>query len=891
MCTWAVVLSSAFAQTDVRWHFEEASHRAFVRVWLPPNSTPVGRPVRLPFPDAPLLANAAGLRAYDVTSDREVAVQGAGKEVLLDPGQVVAPGQERRFYLYLCPKPGPVPLAARVDATWHVEAEKYTAHVNPQQGGAITSLVLKEGGERVEALGDGIHWWVGRNPQITQKGFGALPIETTASGPVFTALRVTYPNLLAEGNSLVTDYRFFKDFIEIDHRYNAKQKARLEWLKLPVSVRATGQMPGLFSNSRATDGAMLTSGSSNRWIADPWWHDVSYAGERPFGLGVIARNVLAGGGLFYMDSIKPNEFEWIYAEPFGWQKTYDIESDFEVKLTVVPHPAGKGRYVDTLAKREGETGCSVSAVQAKGGPAIDSDKDGLPDLVELERGTNPDCADTDGDGVVDGQDSDPLKGPPLKLKVSLPAFKAQPTRYPQTLAQVKPVLGVPTLVLDGKPYGPMTYTRCAGTWEQLAEMGNRNFPVHFEMVGRVGWPGEQAVTFKRLDEQLNRFLDQVPNARIILRLYLCSPPHFARDYPDETLTFNDGSRTHFTKWYAMTDRPLEERGYPSFASELWRQKTAEALFHYVTHVRQSEYSRNVIGYFICGGGTEEWYYWGDYDHNKHAVDFSKPMLRAFRDYLRASYEGDVSKLRAAWRDPKADFGAALPPDPRSRRAPEAACFWESQRVRDYYYVHNKAMEDSLLIFSRAAKQACNGEQLVGMFHGYLQNHYLLEGGQATLKDLLNSPDVDFWSGPPQYNRRGHGEHGCVRFLMASLKKHGKLWISESDIRTNFVEPDPNNPALHGRPPDLDESLACLKREFAHQLCEGGNGWWFQMGKNWYHHEPILSLFDQMQRCGEAAMGFDRTSDTDIAAVVELESLLTAPPWPVSSSLLDAFKVQ
>ncbi|MBM4085384.1 MAG: hypothetical protein FJ272_11390 [Planctomycetes bacterium] len=39
------------------------------------------------------------------------------------------------------------------------------------------------------------------------------------------------------------------------------------------------------------------------------------------------------------------------------------------------------------------------------------------------------------------------------------------------------------------------------------------------------------------------------------------------------------------------------------------------------------------------------------------------------------------------------------------------------------------------------------------------------------------------------------------------------------------------------------------------------------------------------------MGFDRTSDTDIAAVVELESLLTAPPWPVSSSLLDAFKVQ
>jgi len=84
---------------------------------------------------------------------------------------------------------------------------------------------------------------------------------------------------------------------------------------------------------------------------------------------------------------------------------------------------------------------------------------------------------------------------------------------------------------------------------------------------------------------------------------------------------------------------------------------------------------------------------------------------------------------------------------------------------------------------------------VGMFHGYLQNHWYLEGGQATLKDLLASPDVDFWSGPPQYNRRGPGEHGCIRFLPASLKKHGKLWISESDIRTCFSEPNPGNPAL------------------------------------------------------------------------------------------------
>ncbi len=877
------------AQTpDVRWHIEGAGRRALVRVWAPATDGQVDRPLRIAG-----LAGQGGMRAWCLKPEREIAAQASGEDLLLDPAQPLAPGEERRYFVYAQAQSGPAPPAARVDETGVVETPKYVAKVDARRGGAITSLLLKDGGRRVETLGEGIRWWVGRNPQVTQESFGTVSVERVAAGPVFAAMRVVYPDLLAAGNSFAVEYRFFKDFIEADYHYRAVRPARLEWLKIPVSLRATGRTPGLFSNAAVKDAPMLVEGPSNKWIMGERWHDVSYLGDEPFGMGVAARGILRGG-LFYMDSVKADEREWIYAEPFGWKNPVDIESDFDVRFTVVPHPAGKGRYADTLAKVEGAAGFSISAFQEKGGPMIDTDADGLPDLAELERNTNPNCADTDMDGLADGQDPDPLKGDAPALRIQWPGFTAKPAPQPQSIAQVKPVQGVPTLVIDGKPYGPMIYTRCAGTWEQLGQIADRNFPVHFEMVGSVGWPGAQEETFRRIDERLGRFLDQVPNGRVILRLYVCSPPRFAKDYPEETLTFNDGGRGHFTKWYAMKDRPPEERGYPSFASELWRQKTAEALYHLVTHVRQSAYAKNVIGYFVCGGGTEEWYYWGDYDHNKFCVDFSPPMLKAFRDYLRVKYEGDVGKLRAAWGDPQCDFGAALPPGPQRRRSPGAGVFWDpakDQAVRDYYYVHNKVMEDSLLIFSRAVKQACNGEQLVGMFHGYLQNHWLLEGGQATLKDLLNSADVDFWSGPPQYDRRGQGEHACVRFLMASLKKHGKLWISESDIRTCHSETAPGNPALYGRPPDMEESLACLTREFAHQLCEGGNGWWFQMGKNWYHHEPILSLFDRMQRCGEAALAFDRASDTDIAAVVDLDSLLTGPPWPVSSALLDAFKVQ
>jgi hypothetical protein len=873
---------------DAPWHFPESPRRVLVRIAAAEPGTTLGRPMKFACPTM----SDANLRAWDLDAGQEIPVQRVAEDVFVDFGRPIDYGSSARCLVYACPTERQSTPIARLEDDGRLETRGYVARFDLAGGAVLKSLALKHDGQLVETLGGGVTWQLGGKPQIRSQAFGRLPIEQTTAGPVFLGLRAVYPKVLADDNHLAVDYRFFRDFVEIDYTYHAARPVDLKALRTTVSLAATGDRTGLAANSRTPERSMLVSGKANQWIQDPRWHDVSYLGPQGFGMGVIARK--APGGLYYMDSVKPGEHEWIYAEPFGWKDAKRVDSDFSVQLTVVPHSAGENRCRDTLAKLDASAVCTVSVPQSQGGPPIDTDGDGLPDLDELAAGTNPSCPDTDGDGLPDGRDPDPLRGTPPVARLDLPTFEAAPTSQPQTIAQVRPVGGVPTLVLDGKPYGPMTYTRCAATLEQLGQIGDRGFPVHFEMVGGVGWPGEQDQVFERLDKRIAQFLEQIPNARIVLRLYVCKPPHFVRDYPDELLRFSDGSTQHYTKWYAMTDVPLAERGYPSFASEVWRRGTAEALYRYVTHVRQSSYSRNVIGYFVCGGGTEEWYYWGDYDHISYACDFSAPMLRAFREHLRRKYGGDVARLREAWQDPTADFGSAMPPGAAPRRFGASGAFWNAEqmnRMRDYYYVHSKVMEDSLLVFARAVKQACRGEQLVGMFHGYLLNHSPLEGGQATVKELLNSPDVDFWSGPPQYDRRAHGEHACNRFPGASFKAHGKLWISESDIRTCYSELRSTNPSLYGRTPDLDESLAVLKREYAHQLCEGANGWWFQMGKSWYHHEPILSLFHQMQEVGEAATAFERSSDTDIASVVDYESLFNGPSSPVSSSLLAAFKVQ
>lgn len=169
-------------------------------------------------------------------------------------------GAKRRYLLYRGPDAAATASVARL-RDQVVETDRYQATIDRSRGGILGSLVLKEGSRRIETLSDGLTWWIGRQNAVRPEKFAGLQLEQSGQGPVFLGLRVEYKGVLDPANSLRVDYRFFRDFVEVDYHYATAKPVDLTWLKIPVSLRTTGTAAGSYSNSRQHDTAMQTTGA------------------------------------------------------------------------------------------------------------------------------------------------------------------------------------------------------------------------------------------------------------------------------------------------------------------------------------------------------------------------------------------------------------------------------------------------------------------------------------------------------------------------------------------------------------------------------------------------------------------------------------------------------
>lgn len=448
-------------------------------------------------------------------------------------------------------------------------------------------------------------------------------------------------------------------------------------------------------------------------------------------------------------------------------------------------------------------------------------------------------------------------------------------------AEIRSLGGVPTLFVDGVAKGPMAFRigesdRTKASPAQLKILADAGIEIFLPMVA-TGDPARAAATMAELDREVAYILDAVPSARIMPWLKIFPYAEFATKFPDEVITFDDGAKGPYTSPGMMRLSDPKTPRY-TFASESWKRETAGLLGQVVQHVNSAAYSDRIIGYFLFAL-CYEWSYFWDWDKENRAIDYSPAMLRLFRAWTRKQYGGDVRALRRAWKDENVRFETLQLPSKEDKNRTDFGWFWSpdaSQRVIDYFRCHADAVADKLIHFSKLIRRESRGRVVTGAFYGYLQNQDYIYGGQARFKQVLRTEELGYWCSPFTYENKGPGDHPSARFLLKTLKDHGRLWFAECDT---FMH-DTAKGALrhHGYPQTTaEQSIEVIKRDFSYVLCEGMQAWWvdWSQGPSFYK-EPVISMLARMQKIGRAALGFPRGSATDIAAVVDEESILTTP---------------
>ncbi|MBN2450082.1 MAG: beta-galactosidase, partial [Lentisphaeria bacterium] len=454
----------------------------------------------------------------------------------------------------------------------------------------------------------------------------------------------------------------------------------------------------------------------------------------------------------------------------------------------------------------------------------------------------------------------------------------EPRRTGITSAAVAPLRGVPALTIDGKPHNGMVYTAYGPSTQVFAEFARAGVTL-FSICGtptesgyglsRTSWTAPDVYDFSQLDERVMMVLGAAPEARIFPRLYLHAPKWWSDQHPDDLVLADPGDGN--PKLFLHSGgKPA-----PSWASQAWRQDTIRGLERLIEHVRTSPYADRIIGYHLASGTTEEWMMWGA--NENEWVDYSPVNAAAFRNWLRRRY-GQEERLRRAWNDPRVTFGNARVPTRQQRAASALGALRDpdkEQPVIDFTLYNSDLVAETIATFAAAVKEMTGRTKLVGVFYGYLLQlcgeQRQQNAGHLALERVLACPDVDFLSSPTSYAFRQLGGKGTSHFmsLTDSVKRHGKLWFDENDIRTSL---SPGDVGGWGKPENLAGDLLQQDKELANVLANGVAQWWFDVGRNRYDDPALMAHIAGLVAAADRAAEGHRGPVDQVALAVDESSL-------------------
>lgn len=441
-------------------------------------------------------------------------------------------------------------------------------------------------------------------------------------------------------------------------------------------------------------------------------------------------------------------------------------------------------------------------------------------------------------------------------------------RVPLADARIAGLERVPRIIVDGKAYPAMRFEHGAHTQfvtEESLDIAGRvhspSNPLVDIQLGRSAWfcNADGTCDFSLYDTFIMSYLSRYPDARFIV--------HWAVDTAGTRGSMREWLLAHPSEWakdFAGSTQSGTYQGtnvVASMASQPWQDAVADVTMKFVDHIRRSPYADRVVGLMPSCGISSEWMYWGS--QARGFMDYSEPFQDGFRKFLREKY-GTLAALNRAWGRKLASWDeAAIPgkPERMKRKYRNFLTAPEHQAITDMREFLNKTVSDAILKVLRAVKVGSSGKMLAGVYYGYSMYvsgpYFGPFSGHHALGRLLESPDLDFLFSPCRYDDRGPGGASGAMMPIASMRRHGKLYMDEADNRLV------HSWNTSGKAWTLRESRSVIEREFAFALATGSGLGWLDFGEGWLPYDSRLcAVFENCMRLskeltGENGIGQDR----------------------------------
>ena len=411
---------------------------------------------------------------------------------------------------------------------------------------------------------------------------------------------------------------------------------------------------------------------------------------------------------------------------------------------------------------------------------------------------------------------------------------------PDSVAKVEVDGGIPRLFIDGKPRVPHIHfgdvsNPARAYFRQFGEHDVKLHVVALRNITRHLWTGYKEYHLDRVDDILWDAVVRDPEGYFIVNIDVTPYPSWHEDFPEDAAQDADGV-------YAVSRH--DRVAPPDYWSEEYREQVYDLIRTFVEHIHKQPYGKAVVGYFISGGEDGQ-FYW---QVGRQTIqDGNAPgSLPLFRRWIRERYP-DLDELRSTWGDPKITY-ETIRPGIQNAKYPGA--FMDPQQHRsavDTLTYLNEELARFLLEAARIVKETAGKDVIVGAYYG--------RGASASVypmfaqtKVMLKSDLIDFMVAQPGYaGWRDAGSEGLVNWVFDSVRRAGKIMVTELDYRTwvgglTSLEHDFGVARFW----NLEELEGAAARDFGKLFSFMGGAWWYEMTGGWYHDDSIMAMIGRLQ---------------------------------------------